>query len=195
MVKCLNMRNLEATVYTIGDNEPEGIEAEKGMADFLRENFSCIAQITQERSEQDDRNGIDMVADIECEDGKTYKLALEVSGPDEERMREKVKRQWKMPVVCLHDSKGKAISEPIPRVLIGYNVGYVLSRQKEAEKNGVSLSEEMSEYEKKELKGTILVELLNQINILSTDINFFQKIKPIRKAFQEERDELEEMGI
>jgi hypothetical protein len=135
-----------------------------------------------------------MVAEIEL-DGKIYKLAVEVSGPDDERRKEKVKRQWRMPLVCLHDENGKATTEPMPRVLIGYNVGYILSRQKEAEQTGKTINEVLSDKEKRGLKGDILGEILNQINILAVDHNYFPKIKQIRKAFELEQDELEELGI
>lgn len=188
------MRNLESDSSILERELPEGIEAEKGIADFLANNFSCIVNVERNRSEIDDKNGIDMVADVEL-DNKTYKLALEVSGPDDERRKEKIERQWRMPVVSLHDEKGKAIGDSMPRVLIGYNVGYVLSRQKEAEKLGVSINDVLSDKEKHNLKGDILGEILNQINILAADHNFFKAIKPIRRAFEDELDELEELGI
>ncbi len=188
------MRNLESDSSILEKELPEGIEAEKGIADFLENNFSCITAISRDRSEQDDKNGIDMVADIE-QDGKIYKLALEVSGPDDERRKEKVERQWRMPIVSLHSENNEAIGEPMPRVLIGYNVGYLLSRQKEAEKLGISINNVLSDKEKHSLKGDILGEILNQINILAADHNFFKAIKPIRKAFEQEQDELEELGI
>lgn len=188
------MKNIESSTPTIEEELPEGIEAEKGIADFLATNFSCITGVSRERSEQDDRNGIDMIADVELDD-KVYKLALEVSGPGDERRKEKVERQWHMPIVFLHDDKGKPTGESIPRVLIGYNVGYLLSRQKEAETLGVPINNVLGEKERSSLKGEILGEVLNQINILAADHNFFKKIKPIRKAFEQEQDELEELGI
>lgn len=188
------MRNRESSIPTIEREEPEGIEAEKGIADFLAHNFSCITAISRERSDQDDKNGIDMVADIE-QNGEIHKLALEVSGPGDERKKEKVERQWRMPIVCLHNNKGEVIGESMPRVLIGFNVGYFLSRQKEAERLGVSINDVLSDNEKHGFKGEILGEILGQINILAADHNFFKAIKPVRKAFEKEQDELEELGI
>jgi len=188
------MRNLESNSSILEKEVPDGIEAEKGVADFLARNFSCIINVDRNRSETDDKNGIDMLADIEYEE-KIYKLAVEVSGPDKERREEKAKRQWRTPVVSLHDEKGKPRGESMPRILIGYNVGYFLSRQKEAEAQGLSISEVLTDREKHDLKRNILLEILNQINILATDHNYFKRIKEIRKAFEEEKADLEELGI
>lgn len=188
------MRNLESDSSVLEIEQPEGIEAEKGMADFLSRDFSCISDISRERSEFDDRNGIDMVADIEHE-GQIYKLAIEVSGPDKKRREEKAKRQWHTPIICLHDQNNKPVGDPIPRVLIGYNVGYLLSRQKEAEKLGVSIDAVMTDKERSELKGNILNEILRQIDILSVDKSYRDAMKQIKEAFLEEQKELEEMGL
>ena len=188
------MRNFESSAPTIEEELPEGIEAEKGMSDFLAENFSCVRAITQNRSEIDDKNGIDMLAEIEYEDN-VHQLAIEVSGPDPERRREKAERQWRTPVVSLHNQNGKPVGDLVPRILIGYNVGYFLSRQKEAEIQGKQISEVMSDKEKHDLKTGILSEILNQIDILATDREYFKRIKNIRKAFEEEKADLEELGI
>lgn len=169
--------------------EPPGIKAEKIVAEFLKNIFSFCTKIERtSRFDQNDKNGIDFVFEINNE----YKLAVDITFNNDKMLKEKMKRNLRNPLVYLHNNQGKAIGQLLPRLLIrGQSIAFWFFHANEAERRGAKLVDIMPENEKNRQKKIFLEQILDQIVGLSQrDQQYAKKIKPVRKIFEEEKEKL-----
>ena len=194
------MKNIES-----GENHTEekapGDEVEEEILGFFGEVFGSVKYVQQTKKwGENDRLGIDGVIALENDDGQEFLLALETSGPDEERRKEKTRQQKREPMVYVLEEKDEngniiigAIKNKIPRLRIGYNLNYILTLVHEAKDKGMKMSHNMQQNHRKELmqiKKNILDSFEKQIEA-QTDYEFRQAIKPIELIFESEKEEMD----
>jgi hypothetical protein len=177
--------------------EAPGLEGEEIFGEFLTKIFPCISKVEKtSQRDQNDRNGVDFVWTIKTKDkaGKDTEsqIAVDVTGAKDERRELKVDRLRYNSLVVLHDENRKAISEPMPRLLLSYNIslfrfaGHNLEKHK-AEKKSASLLGEFGDEELKKQREEILKQIREQIKFLSAkDSHYGEKAIPISRAFAED---------
>ncbi|MBI3631481.1 MAG: hypothetical protein HY219_01270 [Candidatus Staskawiczbacteria bacterium] len=152
--------------------EERGIKGEHIIQAFEEKAFSDFVVNIEKTKQYDanDLNGIDFVWDIKTEKG-IQKLAVDVTDPSDERKKLKIKRLTTMPCIHLRDENKKFTSEPIPRILINYRLGYWLMLDEKARQNGKEIYNEQH------------------------DSDYAKRIKFIKKAFETEKESLGKMKI
>lgn len=174
--------------------EKAGIQGETYIENFERRAFPSLIVDTK-KSEQWDSNdevGVDFVWYVQTDEG-IKQLAVDVTDPDDKRKKEKVKRLRTSPCIVLYDDNNNPMSdESIPRILIHYRIGYISLFGKQAEQNGGEVYDQIPEKERKKLKIEQLDQILAQMSLLSRgDSDYGNKVRAMKKAFQQERDNLE----
>jgi len=172
--------------------EERGIKGEKLIENFERRAFSSLVTSIEKTNQfdNDDSNGIDFIWSVKTKKG-IEKLAVDVTDPDDMRKKSKIKRLTLMPCVRLHDGNNNPTTDPMPRVLINYRLGYFLMLGEKAQQSGTEVYDQMTEKERKEQKKDQLNQILNQMTILSrNDSDYMKRVKFIKQAFEREQENL-----
>lgn len=190
----------EPSIQPETEDVPGGDQAEEAILEFVGDVFACVKYVKQTKKwGENDKNGIDGVVAIEDEEGNEYLLALEASGPDAERRRKKTAQQKREPLVLIEEEKDEngnilvqATNTKIPRLRIGYNLGYILDLAHEAKDKGMRMAENMNKNNRRKelvkLKQNILKSFFAQIDQLRSDTEFIKAIKPLEEIFEEEME-------
>lgn len=172
------------------DDTP-GLRGERIVGEFIQDGFNNILTKIERTSQYDenDKNGVDYVIGV-AGDGR---FAMDITFDKDERRDLKRKRFLQDPCVALHDENKKAISEPLPRLLIdgGRSMELWFLYEEEAKRRGLKLIDSMPEKDKKDKIGYFLNQIVSQIIGMSRrDKDYAKRAKPAKEIFEAEAKRL-----
>jgi len=185
------------------DDTP-GLRGERIVGEFLHEAFGEIFT-KMERTppdSRDDKNGIDYV--VELAGNGRFAIDITFDKRGSERRRKKEESFLRNPCIPLHDEQNKAISEPLPRLLIdggqSLNLWFVYEDERnkkyeqykeEAERRGLKLTNFMSVKAKNDKMRYFLTQILDQVKGMSMqDREYREKTREALKIFGAEAKKL-----
>lgn len=183
--------------------EKPGHIGERIVGEFIQEAFRDIITKVEKTSrfDQNDRNGVDYVFEV----AGNGKFAVDITfesfhnekfgAVTDDRMQLKRDRMEYNPCVAIHDQGNKAVSEPIPRLLIngGRNLGLWFMFANIAKERKLKLMDYMDQEEKKakrEKMVSIMDQIVNQVIFYSKDADYKERAKGGLEVFKKKADEL-----